>query len=180
MVDPVVGKAVKSLDSATAEGAAGPAKTGESKFDKVRSRLLDEQAEHAEIPPEVKQVSADQQKALQADLSQRVEKMGTTSPADLFAVNLTQAKAGVQHLTNRVNALPKTPAFEPFRQRLASIDAQYQQAGQLVGSLDGKQSTGDLMKIQLQMYQLTENLELMSKVVEQVSSGVKSILQTQV
>jgi len=31
----------------------------------------------------------------------------------------------------------------------------------------------------LQMYQLSENLELMSKVVEQVTSGVKSILQTQ-
>jgi hypothetical protein len=35
------------------------------------------------------------------------------------------------------------------------------------------------MKIQMQMYQLGENLELMSKVVEQVTSGVKSILQTQ-
>ena len=179
MVDPVVSKAVKSLDSVT-EGAAGPAKTGESKFDKVRSRLLDEQAERTEIPSEVKQVSAERQKALQADLSQRVEKMGTTSPTDLFAANMTRAKEGVEHLTNRVNALPKTPAFEPFRQRLASIDAQYQQAGQLVSSLDGKQNPEDLMKIQLQMYQLTENLELMSKVVEQVSSGVKSILQTQV
>jgi len=180
MVDPVVTKAVKSLDSASEQGAAGPAKTGESKFDKVRSRMLDEQAERTEIPPEVKQVSTEQQKVLQADLAQRVEKMGTTSPAELFATNLTQAKAGVQQLTNRVNALPKTPAFDPIRQRLASIDAQYRQAGDLLSSLDGKQSQGDLVKIQLQMYQLTENLELMSKVVEQVSSGVKSVLQTQV
>jgi len=180
MVDPIVTKAVKSLDSASDQGAASPAKTGESKFDKVRSQLLDAQAERTEIPPEVKQVSTEQQKALQVDLAQRVEKMGTTSPTDLFAANITQAKDGVQRLTSRVNALPKTPAFEPIRQRLASIDAQYQQAGQLVGSLDGQQSTADLMKIQLQMYQLTENLELMSKVVEQVSSGVKSVLQTQV
>ena len=180
MVDPVVTKAVKSLDSATEQGATGPAKTGESKFDKVRSRLLDEQAERTEIPPEVKQVSTEQHRALQADLAQRVQKMGTTSPADLFAVNITTAKEGVQRLTNRVNALPKTPAFEPIRQRLASVDAQYRQAGDLLSSLDGKQSQGDLMKIQVQMYQLTENLELMSKVVEQVSSGVKSILQTQV
>lgn len=180
MVDPVVTKAVKSLDSASEQDAAAPAKTGESKFDKVRSRLLDEQAERTEVPPEVKQVSTEQQKALQADLAQRVEKMGTTSPTNLFAVNITQAKEGVQRLTSRVNALPKTPAFEPIRQRLASIDAQYRQAGDLLSSLDGKQSQGDLMKIQLQMYQLTENLELMSKVVEQVSSGVKSVLQTQV
>ena len=180
MVDPVIGKAVKSLDSATEQGTASPVKTGESKFDKVRSRLLDEQAQHTEIPPEIRQVSPEQQKALQAELSQRVEKLGTTTSTDLFATHITQAKQGIEHLTNRVNALPKTPAFEPFRQRLASIDAQYQQAGQLVSSVDGKQNPGDLMKIQIQMYQLTENLELMSKVVEQVTSGMKSILQTQV
>ena len=164
MVDSVVGKAAKSLDSASEQAATGSAKTGESKFDKVRARLLDEQAEGTEIPPEVKQVSTDRQKVLQADLAQRVEKMGTTSPADLFAVNITQAKEGVERLTSRVNALPKTPAFEPLRQRLASIDTQYRQAGELLSSLDGQQSQGDLMKIQLQMYQLTENLELMSKV----------------
>jgi hypothetical protein len=180
MVDTVVGKAVTSLDSATEQGAAGSAKTGESKFDKVRARLLDEQAERTEIPPEVKQVSADQQKVLQAELAQRVEKMGTTTPSELFATNITQAKEGVERLTSRVNALPKTAAFEPIRQRLASVDAQYRQAGDLLSSLDGTQSQGDLVKIQLQMYQLTENLELMSKVVEQVSSGVKSLLQTQV
>jgi hypothetical protein len=32
----------------------------------------------------------------------------------------------------------------------------------------------------MQMYQLTQNIELLSKVVEQVSSGVKTVLQTQV
>jgi len=180
MVDPIVGKAVKSLDSVTDQGAASPAKTGESKFDKVRSRLQDEHAERTEMPPEVKQVSSEQHKALQTELSQRVEKMGTTSPTELFGPNMAQAKQGIEKLTNRVNALPKTPAFDRFRQRLTSLDAQYQQAGQLVNSIDGKQTPADLMKIQLQMYQLTENVELMSKVVEQMTSGMKNIFQTQV
>jgi len=49
----------------------------------------------------------------------------------------------------------------------------------LLDSLKNTQNPQDLMKIQMQMYQLGENLELMSKVVEQVTSGVKSILQTQ-
>src|SRR5581483_7704813 len=45
MVDPIVSKtAVKPLDSATEQGAAGPSKVGESKFDKVRTRLQEEQA----------------------------------------------------------------------------------------------------------------------------------------
>ena len=49
-----------------------------------------------------------------------------------------------------------------------------------MNSVKSSESPGDLMKVQMQMYQLTENLEMMSKVVEQVSSGVKSVLQTQV
>jgi len=181
MVDPILSKVpVKPLDSATEQGAANPSKTGESKFDKVRARLLDEKAQQVEIPPEVKQVSLEQKKVLQADLSKRLDQTGPASVHELFTVNMTRAKEGVENLTKRVNALPKTPAFEPIRNRLASIDAQYQSAGQLVNSVQGTESPGDLMKVQMQMYQLTENLELMSKVVEQVTSGVKSILQTQV
>lgn len=180
MVDPIVSKAaVKRLDSATEQSASSPSKTGESKFDKVRARVLDKQAEVV-IPPEVKQVSLQQQKVLEAHLSKRLERKGAISAPELFAMDMKRAKAGVGHLTDRVNALPKTPAFEPFRKRLASIDQQYQSAGNLVNSVGGTQNPGDLMKVQMQMYQLTENLELMSKVVEQVTSGVKSILQTQV
>jgi hypothetical protein len=82
-------------------------------------------------------------------------------------------------LTTRVNSLPKTSAFDPIRSRLTSIDQQYKSAGQLVNSLKNADNPRDLMKIQMQMYQLTENLELMSKVVEQVTSGMKSVLQTQ-
>ena len=91
---------------------------------------------------------------------------------------MRQAKSRIDHLTSRVNALPKTSAFDPLRQRLTSIDDQFQSAGKLIHSLNGQQSPADLMKVQLQMYQMTENLELMSKVMEQVTSGVKSILQT--
>jgi hypothetical protein len=181
MVDPIVSKvALKPLGSATEQGVASPAKTGESKFDKVRTRLQDEQAGRVNLPPETKSVSADQKKVLETDLSKRIEKSGTTSAHRLFAVDMKRAKEGVDSLATRVNALPKTSAFEPFRKRLASIDTQYQSAGKLVNSAGSTGNPGDLMKVQMQMYQLTENLEMMSKVVEQVTSGVKSILQTQV
>lgn len=180
MVDPIVSKAsVKPINPATEEGAASPLKTTESKFDKVRTRLQDQQAQQVQIPPEVKQVPPDQKKVLQADLSRRLEKTKGTSPHEVFGVDMKRAKEKVDHLTTRVNSLPKTSAFDPIRSRLTSIDQQYQSAGQLVNSLKNADNPRDLMKIQMQMYQLTENLELMSKVVEQVTSGMKSVLQTQ-
>lgn len=179
MVDSIA-KAVpgKILDAADGADKTSVPKTGESKFDRVRADLQDRSAQQVEIPPEVKQVSLPQQKAMQADLSSRLARGST--PNQVFGVNMKRAKEGVDRLTKRVNALPKTPAFQPFRDRLASIDAQFQAAGKLVSSIKGGESPHQLLQVQMSMYQLTENLELMSKVVEQVTSGMKSILQTQV
>src|ERR1700693_803283 len=110
------------------------------------------------MPPEVKQVSMEQKKVLQADLAKRLEKPGA-KPHDVFSVDMKQAKGKIDQLTNRVNALPKTPALAPIRTRLTSIDSQFRSAGQLLNSVKGTDSPQDLMKIQMQMYQLTENLE---------------------
>jgi hypothetical protein len=180
MVDPIVSKVpAKSINSLGDEGSAPSIKTGESKFDKVRARLQEEQAQSVQMPPEVKQVSPEQSKVLQTELNQRVHKAGTTSAPELFGTDLKQLKSRIDAITSRVNSLPKTSGMDPLRQRLTSIDNQFQAAGKLIHSLNGQQSPTDLMKVQLQMYQMTENLELMSKVVEQVTSGVKSLLQTQ-
>jgi hypothetical protein len=179
MVDPILSKVpAKSIDSVADKQDGALPKTGESKFDKVRTRLQDEQAEQLKLPPEVKEVSLQQKKVLQADLNKRLSQTGPKSTQNIFAVDMKRAKVQVDQLSTRVNALPKTPAFDPLRQRLTSIDSQFQTAGQLVHSLKGTESPGELMKVQMQMYQLSENLELMSKVVEQATSGVKSLLQT--
>ena len=178
MGGPVVSKVVTTpLKSATEQTGTTPAKVGESKFDKVRAGLQDNQAAGVKMPPEIRQVSAEQRKTLQTELSNRLK---TSSPQQVFATHMKRATDSLQQLSSRVNALPKTSAFDPIRKRLASIDAQFQSTGRLVNSVKGTSNPAELMKIQMQMYQLSENLELASKVVEQVTSGVKSILQTQV
>jgi phage shock protein A len=179
MADPIVSKvATKPLDISSQQAKTGP-KTSESKFDQVRTRLMDEQAKQTQLPPEVKQISPAQKQQLQTDLSKRIQESGT-SPDKLFGVKMKHATAKLEHLTKRVNSLPKTSAFDPIRKRVESISAQYQSTGELAKSPQGGRSLDQLMQIQMQMYQMTENMELMSKVVEQVTSGMKSILQTQV
>lgn len=181
MVDPIASKAVtKPLTSVTEQAGTENAKQGESKFDRVRSRLMDEKAANVQMPKEAGPASIEQQKVLKTELTSRLEKGGNQAANDMFTSQIRAAKNNITHLTKRVNALPKTPAFDPVRQRLASVDSQFQSAGNMVHGLKGNESPADLMKIQMQMYQLTENLEIVSKVVEQVTSGVKSILQTQV
>jgi hypothetical protein len=181
MVDPIVSKsAVKPLASVPDQGSTGSPKLGESKFDKVRTRLQEEQAAQVNLPPTVKQVSLEQRKVLEADLFRRLAQTKPASAQHLFAPNMRDAKDAIRNLTNRVNALPQTSAFDPVRTRLETIDSQFQSVGKLLHSVQGTQNQADLMKLQVHMYQLSENLELMSKVVEQMTSGMKSILQTQV
>ena len=182
MVDPIAKSAAgKAVNPAVDQEKAAVPKTEESKFDKVRASLQEKQAAgQVDIPPEVKQVSAQQKKTLQADLSRRLKQTGNVSAQELFANDLKNAKHSVHELTARVNALPKASAFDPLRNRLVSIDQQFRSTDQLMNSVKGSQNPEDFLKVQMRMYQLTENLEMMSKVVEQLTSGVKSVLQTQV
>ena len=182
MVDPILNKVpAKPVDLGSEQGGTTtPLKAGDSKFDQVRARLLDQQATQVQMPPAVNHVSTEQQKVLQAQLSSRLDQTKGTPVHKVFAADMKSAKEKVDRLSKQVNALPKTSAFEPFRSRLALIDQQYRSAGQLVNSVKGAGNPEDLLKIQVQMYQLSENLELMSKVVEQVTSGMKTLFQTQI
>ena len=180
MIDPVISKVSSNgLDPSAKPGNTSPAKLGESKFDQVRSRLLNGQSSPVDLPPEVKQISPERHNVLKAELTKHLQTNGASSVQQFLGVHMKQAADGISALTNRVNALPKTPAFDPLRQRLASIDHQFQSTGKLVNSLGQSSNSADLLKVQMQMYQMTENVELMSKAVEQVTSGVKSVLQTQ-
>jgi hypothetical protein len=62
---------------------------------------------------------------------------------------------------------------------LTSIATQVQQTGQLINNMKDTDPQS-LLNVQMQMYQMSQNVEIMSKVVDQVNSGVKTVLQTQV
>jgi hypothetical protein len=168
----------KALDVVGGQDGGASPKTGESKFDKVRASLQEKDAQQVKIPPEVKHVSLPQQNALKAEMSSHLVK--GADPKQLLSADLQRTKQKADLLTKRIDALPNTPALQPLRDRLLSIDTQFQNAGKLVNSIKGGETPQQLLKVQMSMYQLSENVELMSKAVEQVSSGMKNILQTQV
>jgi hypothetical protein len=154
-------------------------KSGASKFDEIRARIKDE-ADQPALPPEIERISPEQTRMLQSDLRRRLARPDAASADDLFRKDIGANRASLDDLTRRVNALPQNEANQPFRDRLVRLENQWADSQTQVASIGGLGSPGDLLKLQIQMYQLTSNLELMSKAVEQVNSGVKSILQTQV
>ena len=102
----------------------------------------------------------------------------TESEAVQAQMKTTESK--LDSLRQRVAVLPQEPAYEPLRTRLNNIEKKYSQSADYVTGVRANGNPADYLRIQLEMYQLTQNIELVSKVVDQVNGGVKSILQTQV
>jgi len=70
-------------------------------------------------------------------------------------------------------------SFSPFRERLNVLEQQFQKSGDLIQGMSDMDPKS-LLNVQMQLYQLSGNIELMSKLVDQASSGVKTMLQVQV
>jgi len=79
-----------------------------------------------------------------------------------------------------VAVAPDVSAFEPLRDRLKGIEADFNASAKLMsgpGSLDDPHR---LLEMQMEVYKLAQNVEIMSRTVSEATSGVKTILQTQV
>ena len=175
-MDPVTSNAVsRSITRQQGPGGAEQ-KLQPSKFDQVRLQLENRQA--VTLPPEVTQLSPQQRQQLAGDLRKRIER--ARSPKAIFRSDFNQTRECFTDVSRRVDQLPKTSAFEPLRNRLASIESQFNQTGKIIDGLGNITDPKDLLKLQMEMFQITQNLEIVSKVVDQVNSGVKQILQIQV
>jgi hypothetical protein len=161
-----------------AQAAPGTGKVQPSRFDDIRSQLAQKVAADLTLPPPA-QISSQQQTLLESALRKRLTGTQPTSASQFFGVDRKNTQLKIQSLTQAVNKLPNDSALDPIRDRLTSIATQFEQTGQLIGNMKDTDPKS-LLNVQMQMYQMSQNVEIMSKVVDQVNSGVKTVLQTQV
>jgi hypothetical protein len=178
MVDPISSSAIGKGAAAGAEtGAKQAAKQGPSRFDKVLQR----QRSAAEVPPLETRVSAAQRKALESDLRKRLNAARGQNPQAIFKPDLDSARVTLDTLHRKAQAIPPGKALDSLSDHLATLDAQFADADKLLEKAGATaMNPRELLQFQVRMYQLTENLNLLSRVVEQVNSSAKQILQTQV
>jgi type III secretion system YscI/HrpB-like protein len=155
-------------------------KVSPSKFDKIRTELSERLASSLQLPPAVTQVSDQQKKVLASELQKRLSEGGAQSPKDLMKVEMKNAQEGIDKLNRAVSAMPSSSAFDPLRQRLKDIEGQFQASGNLLNELGKSNSPQDLLKMQMQIYQVTQNVEILTKVVDGVSQGIRTMMQVQV
>ena len=167
------GAATAPVRQALAEGH----KTALSKFDLLRADLNQKLAGNAQVAPQATALQQ-QQGVLRNDLRQKLATAPV--PQGTAGGDVNQLRAGIADHGRRVAAAPDVGAFEPLRDRLKGIEADFNASAKLMsgpGSLDDPHR---LLEMQMEVYKLAQNVEIMSRTVSEATSGVKTILQTQV
>ena len=101
------------------------------------------------------------------------------SGADVLKPKLEYAGNSLSVLNARV-ATMEPSAAESLENRLDVLNTQFRVLGDNLEQSAAKNDPMQLLRLQNDIYQLDEALELVSKVVDQATSGVRSLLQTQI
>lgn len=118
---------------------------------------------------------------MQRELMERVDKLGPGTP------KITALLPEIIDLRSRSNMVRE--AFSKIgtnsqidtnlRGRLGQVETEWYQLESIMKS-DKDLSTGELLGLQARLYQVSQHVEVLSKVVDQVTGGIKTILNTNV
>jgi vacuolar-type H+-ATPase subunit E/Vma4 len=133
----------------------------------------------SELPP-MKEVTAAEKKTIESDLRKRIERTGSEDPTRLFSADMKDLKTRVNATANRIESMPKQEGTSGLRDRLNAIEAQFNGAEEKLKNVPDTNNLRDLLSMQTEMYAMSQNIELLSKAVDGLTSGVKQTLQTQV
>ncbi len=110
---------------------------------------------------------------LRADLIKRY----TDPSAGDFGLQFDDARLRLSVLRDSIHGLNPNQRPADLLTRFSQVENQWKQIEAMLNS-DHELSKGELLALQARMYQLTQNIEILSKVVDQVTGGIKTILQT--
>ena len=176
MADIKITKAVAK--PAVSAVTSGTGKAQPSAFDLIQAKISEKVAADLRLPP-LAQAKPQQVAAMENGLKKNLDRSDGRPATELFQVEMKDRKATLERVTQAVEKLPAQSTFNPIRQRLNVIEQQYQKSSDLVRGVKDMDPKS-LLKVQVQLYELSENIEVLAKVVDHVSSGVKTIMQTPV
>jgi hypothetical protein len=201
-MDPIVTKAVTPTVSDSSSGTAGTQlpKDGASQFDKIRTQLQDTADKVNSYAPQPVSASAPTSPAsvasLQpssADVSPAGSAMKTTAGtaqsksinsllpgADKVQQTMASGRYHLDRVQTTVKANSSAGAMDKVKGRLTSIEAQYNQLDATLQQISPNASPQDWLRLQQMANSMNENISVLSKLVDSASSGVKTILQTQI
>ena len=201
-MDPILTKAATPTVSDFFNGSAGTQlpKDGASQFDKIKAQLQNTTDSVNSFAPNAVSAAAPTPPASAASVqpsspavppadSGMKPAMGTARsqsiqslPPGTEKVRQTMA-AGRFHL-DRVQTIVKANSsigtMDKVKGKLTSIEAQYNHLDATLQQISPNASPQDWLRLQQMANSMNENISVLSKLVDSASSGVKTILQTQI
>lgn len=117
---------------------------------------------------------------LQGDLAMRHEagkKVGTDP--DSIPVELLDSKSRMGLLREAYQKIGTAERSGGFESRFVQVESEYKEVEAIMSS-DKNLSPGELLALQARLYQVSQHIEVMSKVVDQMAGGIKTVLNTNI
>ena len=134
--------------------------------------------EPASAPP----ISHDEVVRMERELQTRVLKMERTEQVHYFSKPLEVSYAAYADVRERLGQAPTSPAQHRMLETLDHLGTEYEElSGFLKDFASGKDvSQQERLAVQIRSHQVLQSVEILSKSVEQSTSGMKTIIQTNV
>jgi hypothetical protein len=155
------------------------AKTNPSKFDQIKRKLAESNSEGApSSSSEAPASSVTQSSQVQPGQITPPETVAN-SPQDRVRHSLAVSHKNLVDLRQRVNASSNTGPLQEMTKRLAGIEDEYRRLTSAVAAMPPNATPQQWMAMQQRVYRVSESVGTLSNIVNQATSSVKSILQTQ-
>ena len=177
-----ISKLASQTSSNKLNGSEAQKKMNPSKFDEVRSKL----EKPAGTPPEqvglqqTTRIPPSEKMRVEAEFKRRLEEVRLRDLGEIFETDLRKSKEKVDAIRHDLSSQPSSPAVDSVKSRLLQVENQFLESGRLLQGLGKMDSPEDYLRMQLQMYKMNQNVELLSRVAGEVVSGVNKVLSTQV
>ena len=157
------GTGARSFENVLQEQAAGGAKAGAP--------------DAAAQPPTV---SGAELERMRIDLTERINRLPPgASNINALLPELIDSRTRLGMLRDVMSKSGGTPAGTDLRGRFGQIENEWNQVEGIMKS-NKDLSTTELLGLQARLYQVSQHVEVLSKVVDQVTGGIKTILNTNV
>jgi len=164
-MDPLTLKAASAGAGGQFEaGVEAVQKTGPSRFDEMSQKISSGPVAQSTAVPEPQTANL-------------------TSPAGMASTvndQLRSTGASLERLHQRVQAAPPTAEMNTLQTMVQQLAVRFNKVGDSIRQASLQSNPQKLLVMQANVYQVSEDVELLSKMVDQATSGVKSLLQTQV
>jgi hypothetical protein len=125
-------------------------------------------------------VSGAELERLRSDLARRLNRMPSGDKSlDQIWPELLRTHTRMGMLREAMKGMNNTPTGANLKGLFGTVEGEWFNLEQIMRS-DKDLSSGELLGLQARLYQVSQHIDVMSKVVDQMTSGIKTILNTNV